>query len=221
MPTPIDDYDFWLFDLDGTLVDVEWSYVRETFDQVGDRLGRPFTDAEAETVWHGLSGTRDEQLRDWDVDPRTFWRTLHEAEDARTRAEATYLHDDAAALVSELDVPVGVVTHCPPSFTGPVLDHLGVRDWFDTVVCCSDELGWKPDAAPVERAMANIGVGDDSAGVLAGDSENDVGAAWNADLDGIHVERHDPRIRGRCVLGDYRVRSFGELRAPARTAGSD
>ena len=30
-------YDFWLFDLDGTLVDAEWSYTREVFDRVGDR----------------------------------------------------------------------------------------------------------------------------------------------------------------------------------------
>jgi len=33
------EYDFWLLDLDGTLVD-EWSYTREVFDRVGDRLGR-------------------------------------------------------------------------------------------------------------------------------------------------------------------------------------
>jgi phosphoglycolate phosphatase len=219
MPTPtIDNYDFWLFDLDGTLVDVEWSYVRETFDRVGDRLGREFTDGEAETLWHGLSGTRDAQLRAWGIESETFWRTLHDVEDAAVRAESTYLHDDAAAFVRGLDGPIGVVTHCPPSFTRPVLDHLGVDDWFDAVVCCSDELGWKPDSAPVERAMADLGVDDDHRGVLAGDGESDVGAAWNAGLDGVHVERHGTDQRGRCVLGDYRIRSFTEL-APSAGAG--
>ena len=34
------EYDFWILDLDGTLVDVETSYVRDVFDRVGERLGR-------------------------------------------------------------------------------------------------------------------------------------------------------------------------------------
>ncbi|MFC6725831.1 HAD family hydrolase, partial [Halobium palmae] len=45
---------------------------------------------------------------------------------------------------------------------------------------------------------------------------SDVGAAWNAGLDGVHVERHDPDYRGRCVLGDYRVSSLDELLGPSR-----
>jgi len=63
--------------------------------------------------------------------------------------------------------------------------------------------------------MADLGVDESTAGVLAGDGPNDIGAAWNAGLDGVHVERHDPSRRGRCVLGDYRGRSLDEL----RTAG--
>jgi phosphoglycolate phosphatase len=35
----------------------------------------------------------------------------------------------------------------------------------------------------------------------------------------VHVERHGPYRRGRCVLGDYRVRSLDELRATPRAAG--
>lgn len=72
-----DDYDFWLFDLDGTLVDAEWSYTRDVFDRVGDRLGRQFTDREAETVWHGLGGARDPMLREWGIDPAEFWPAFH------------------------------------------------------------------------------------------------------------------------------------------------
>ncbi|OYR74105.1 3-phosphoglycerate kinase, partial [Halorubrum sp. E3] len=50
------DYDFHLFDLDGTLVDAEWEYTRAVFDRVGDRLGRAFSDREACVLWHGLGG---------------------------------------------------------------------------------------------------------------------------------------------------------------------
>ena len=205
------DYDFWLLDLDGTLVDTEWSYTRAVFDRVGDRLGREFSDREAEVLWHGLGGPRNDYLEAWGFDPPAFWEAFHAVEDPQARAEATYLHDDAA-FVADLDVPVGVVTHSQRFLSEPVLENLDIGDWFDTVVNCSSELGWKPDPAPVEKAMSQIGVEPDThVGVLAGDAESDVGAAWNAGLDSIHVERHDPHSRGKCVLGDYRINSFDDL----------
>jgi phosphoglycolate phosphatase len=42
--------DFWLLDLDGTLVNVEDRYVHETMGRVGDRLGVSFTDREDERL---------------------------------------------------------------------------------------------------------------------------------------------------------------------------
>ncbi len=205
------DYDFWLLDLDGTLVDVEWSYARGIFDRVGDRLGREFTDREAEIIWNGLTGSRDRQLEEWGVDPDAFWTVFHEEEDPIERAERTYLHEDAA-FVGDLEVPVGLVTHCQEFLTEPVLDQLDIRDWFDARLCCTEETGWKPDPGPVERVMTDLGVAHNGhRGVLAGDGACDVGAAWNAGLDAIHVERVGHEQRGRCVLGDRRVASFDEL----------
>ena len=207
----VPEYDFWLLDLDGTLVDVEWSYTRDVFDRVGARIGREFADEEARILWNGLTGSRDRQLRQWGIEPAVFWEAFHNEEDPLVRAEATYLHDDAA-FVAELDAPVGLVTHCQEFLTTPVLDHVGIADWFDAVVCCTDETGWKPDPTPVEQVMTDLGVGHNGhEGVLAGDGACDVGAAWNAGLDAIHVERVGPEERGQCVLGDYRVESFDEL----------
>ena len=207
----VSEYDFWLLDLDGTLVDVDWSYTREVFDRVGDRLGREFTDREAEILWNGLTGSRDRQLREWGIDPVEFWDAFHEEEDPMVRAEQTYLHPDAE-FVAELEEPVGLVTHCQEFLAEPVLEHVGIRDWFDARLCCTEETGWKPDPGPVERVMTDLGVANNGhRGVLAGDGACDVGAAWNAGLDAIHVERLGHDRRGRCVLGDYRVRSFDEL----------
>ena len=205
------DYDFWLLDLDGTLVDVEWPYVRATFDRVEDRLGRTFTDREARILWYGLCESREAQLRAMGLDRDAFWEAFDAVEAPEERIDATTFYEDAG-FVADLDVPVGLVTHCRPFLARPVLETLDINDWFDTVVCCSDDLGWKPDPAPVERAMSDLGV-NGGRGVLAGDGANDVGAAWNAGLDAIHVERHGHDSRGACVLGDYRVRSFDELGA--------
>jgi phosphoglycolate phosphatase len=208
-----DAYDFWLLDLDGTLVDVEPGYVHDVIGRVGDRLGYTIPDAEAEAVWHSLGGDPNAVVRSWGIDPVRFWEVFHEEEDPEARAASTFLYDDAAWF-AEIDVPVGVVTHCQSYLTEPILDHLDIRDWFDTVVCCTDEIGWKPDPAPVERALAEMGLLDGTErgkGILAGDGPHDVGAAWNAGLDAVHVERHGHDRRGLCVLGDHRVGGFDEL----------
>ncbi len=210
------EYEFWLFDLDGTLVDVEPAYPRRVVGEVGDRLGVGFTDEEAETLWYGFGGARDRVLDRRAVDPERFWETFHEVEDPIARAESTYLYDDAERLLGERSLrgstPVGLVTHCQSYLTEPVLDRLDIRDWFDVVVCCTEETGWKPDPGPVELAIDGLGV-NGGAGVLAGDDPVDVGAARNAGLDAVHVERHDPAERGHCVFGDRRVRSLAELHA--------
>lgn len=212
-------YDVWLFDLDGTLVDVPESYAREVFAEAGDRLGCSFTDEEVAVLWHGLRGSRNDTLRAKGIDPERFWTVFHEVEDPQARAEATYLHDDAA-FVGDLDAPVGVVTHSQRYLAEPVLEAVGVRDWFDVVVTCNEDLGWKPDPAPVYAALSAMDVdlepdvaadGGVDRGVLVGDGPSDVGAAWNAGLDAVHVERHGPETRGQCVLADHRVRAIDDL----------
>jgi phosphoglycolate phosphatase len=209
-PAALPGYDYWLFDLDGTLVDADWSYVRATFDRAGERLDRRFSDREAARLWHGLAGERNALLRRWGVDTEAFWRAFHAAERPDERAAATRLHPDAA-FVRDLDAPTGVVTHCQSFLADPVLDALDLREGFDVVVCCTDETGWKPDPRPVEHARSALGVGAGDRGVFAGDMPSDVGAAWAAGLDAVHVERHGPERRGYCVRADYRVSSFAEL----------
>ncbi|QSG06524.1 HAD family hydrolase [Halapricum desulfuricans] len=204
-------YDAWLFDLDGTLVDVDPAHPRRVFDEIGDRLGREFSEAEVTTLWHGFGGSRNAQLRQWGLDPDPFWELFHEVEDPVRRAEATYLYDDAERLLAELEGPVGVVTHSQPPLTEAVLDRLEIADWFDAVVCCGEDIGWKPDPGPVYRALDDLGVSGDGETILVGDSPSDVGAAWNAGLDAAHVERFDPAERGHCVLADHRVDRLDSL----------
>ena len=87
MPAPA--YDHYAFDLDGTLVDVEPAYVQDVFDRVGDRLGYGFTAEQAEALWHGLGGFRDDQLAAWGLDRDAFWRAFHAEEDGRASRSPT------------------------------------------------------------------------------------------------------------------------------------
>ena len=201
---PGDSYEFWLFDLDGTLVDVHTAYARSVMGRVGERLGVAVTDRQAETLWYGASDARARTLERLGLDPERFWRTFHDVEDPAARAESTYLYEDAAAI-RHLDTPVGLVTHCQEYLTDPVLERHGIADWFDAVVCCTEETGWKPDPAPVETARASLAVEEGDRGVLVGNSPGDIGAAWNAGLDGVHVARPGPTGGDRCVLADYRI----------------
>ena len=203
------DYEKWVFDLDGTLIDVDPAYVQDLFRRVGDRLGYEFTDRQAEAVWHGLGGYRNDQLDAWGIDTDDFWTAFHDEEDPEARADATFLYEDAAR-VGELDDPTVLVTHCQQYLTEPVLEQLDIGDWFDAVVCCTEDTGWKPAPEPVHMALSAAGA-NGGAGVLVGDGPQDVGAAWNAGLDAAHVERHGHDRRGLCVVGDHRLERVDQL----------
>jgi phosphoglycolate phosphatase len=215
------EFDFWLLDLDGTLVDIETTYIYEVFEKVGRDLDVTFTDHEAELLWYGIGDARNTLLDERDIDREQFWQVFHDVEDGQSRAAATYLYDDAESLVPHLDKPVGVVTHCQEDLTDPVLERLDIADWFDTVVCCTDATGWKPDPAPVEMAMRELGVAHNGhTGVLVGDDPQDVGAAQNAGLASVHVTRRaydhlDVDLRDSrqfaSLSADQRVSSLSEL----------
>lgn len=205
-------YDFWLLDLDGTLIDVEQRYIYDLINAVGERFETAFSEWEAEMLWYGPSEPRSRVLDSYGIDPEPFWDVFHELDNPEPRAQASHVYDDAEQFITSIDEPVGLVTHCQEYLTGPVLDTLDIADWFDTVVCCDDETGWKPDPGPVELAMADLGVGaNGEEGALVGDDPGDIGAAWNAGLTGVHVSRRDPERVGQCVMGDHRIHSLSEL----------
>ncbi len=203
-------YDFWLLDLDGTVVDIEQPYIHEVFADVGDRLGRSFADHEAERLWYGIGDARTELLDG--IDRQQFWDVFHAVEDPLARADSTYVYEDAAEFVTGLDAPVGIVTHCQEFLTEPILDRLDIADWFDTVVCCSETLGWKPDPRPVEVAMGDLGVRHNGhVGVMVGDDPTDVEAGHNAGLDGIRITRQRHRWHEHEVGGEWQVSALTDL----------
>jgi len=207
-----DEYEFWLLDLDGTVVDVETSYIHEVGREVGDRLGVSFTDRQSEHLWYGFGDTRERVFAEVGVDREEFWATFHAVDEPGPRGAATHVYPDAAAFVRSLEAPTGLVTHCQAFLTEPILETLGIADWFDTVVCCDEETGWKPDPAPLELAMRDLGVaGNGHAGAMVGDDPSDVDAAHNAGLDAIHVDRHDPDRLGGEVDGGRRVGALTDI----------
>ena len=192
------EYDFWLLDLDGTVLTVTDGYIERTMSRVAARLDTSFTLEEARSIWFGRDGLRDDLLSAHGIEPDTFWSVFHRIESPTERALASRLHPDAEAVL-ELDRPRGVVTHCQWYLTDPVLEELDIRDWFDTVVCCSDSMGWKPDPTPVRYAMDCLDVNGGN-GALVGDSVADVEAAHNAGLDAILIQRDGEHLQSDADL---------------------
>lgn len=200
------EYDFWLLDLDGTIITVEEEYAVSTIQSVLEGMGASVGPDIATRIWYGRAGLRNELLREAGVEPDTFWDAFHRIERPEARAAATRLHDDAH-VVPELPAPRGVVTHCQRYLTEPIMAKLEIEPWFDTVVCCSDERGWKPDPTPVKDAIDRLDPSGDH-GVLVGDSLADVQAAHNADIEAVFIDRGPT---SPSVDAEYTVTSLAEL----------
>jgi phosphoglycolate phosphatase len=187
-------FEYYVFDLDGVLVDVRDSYKREIFEEVGDELGRGFSEEEIDRLWYGVGGGRKEILRDWGYDPREFWEVFDAIDTPERRVEHTYAYDDTTVL-DEIEAPMGVVTHSPPALADRALEKTGLAGRFDSVVCCSYDIGYKPEPAPIRACLDEMSASsspDDS--VMIGDSVSDVRGAWNAGLTAGHIDRVGHRV---------------------------
>jgi phosphoglycolate phosphatase len=76
-------------------------------------------------------------------------------------------------------LPLGVVTNKPAQFTLPLLDRMGLADYFTVVVGGDTTPHKKPHPAPILHACAELGV-TAQRNLHVGDSENDALAAWAA-----------------------------------------
>jgi len=92
------EYDYWVFDLDGTLVDVHPEYVHDVMGRVGARLDHEFSGPEAERVWHSLTGDPNASLRRYGLEPSTFWQVFHEVEQPERRAGGAFFPPEAASI---------------------------------------------------------------------------------------------------------------------------
>lgn len=188
------DYDCYLFDLDGTLAD--------TAPGIAAALN-------AALAAEHVTAIDDERIRDWigggakKLVVQALTQAQQPTDEATTsRVLTAYLHAYAAAplhatrlypsvretltTLRQTGRQLGVVTNKPSVITRAVLDGLGIANHF-TVVLGSDDVA-KPKPAPdgVNQAMQALNVNPTRC-VLVGDSENDVRAARAASIGVIAV----------------------------------
>ena len=168
--TQLDAFDAVVFDLDGTLVDldVDWPTVHEEVKALlAGHLDRPFEEMDRLDVFDvareaGLYADLDAMI------------ASYELEGARS-ATARPLVD----IVDGLDCPVGVCTANAVGAAERALERFGVLDAVDVIVGRDTLSEQKPAPEPLERCLTVV---DSPAGnaVFVGDDESDARTATRA-----------------------------------------
>jgi phosphoglycolate phosphatase len=209
-----------LIDLDGTLVD---SVPDLTYcvDAMMARLGRPARGERAVRNWVGngverlvaraLTGTLDGEPAAADyAEALPIFLELY----SENTAARSVLYDGVLAgleLLRARGYPLGCVTNKAAQFTEPLLEALGIRDAFQTVISGDTLPEKKPSPLPLLHAAQHFGI-DPSEALMLGDSVSDVKAARAAGFQVICVSygyNHGEDIRD--AVPDAVIDSFLDL----------
>lgn len=165
-PTSLDRFDAVVFDLDGTLVDldVDWSAAREDVEAVLGRFAESTSERDANEIF------------------RTA-RRYGRYDDLATVLES-YERDGAEGatpvqprrVVTDLDCPVGVCTANAGSAARRALERFGMLDAVDAIVSRESTVEQKPRPEPLEKCLRALDVAPGNA-VFVGDERSDATAA--------------------------------------------
>ncbi|BCU08126.1 phosphoglycolate phosphatase [Allochromatium tepidum] len=210
-----------LIDLDGTLVD---SVPDLTYcvDAMMARLGRPARGEAAVRTWVGngierlvrraLIGQLDGEPDETDYQRAyPIFLELY-AENTFNRSGLYPGVREGLEFMRDAGYPLGCVTNKAARFTEPLLQHLGIYDFFGIVISGDTLPRKKPDPLPLIHAAGHFGV-KPKASLMIGDSVSDVNAARAAGFKiictsygynhGVDIRESDP---------DAVIDSFVELR---------
>jgi histidinol-phosphate aminotransferase len=196
------------FDLDGVLADVRDSY-RTAILQTAASFGVTLTQAEIEAAKRLGEANNDWILtqrllfeRGVEADLNTVQKRFEDRYQGTGGADGLWKNErflgDRNALRSLADtLPLAIVTGRPRSDADRFLDQFEIRDLFSAVITMED--GIKPDPAPVQKALRDLGV---RRAWMLGDTPDDVRAARGAGVlpIGIPAPGADPKIENNILL---------------------
>ncbi|SIR26266.1 haloacid dehalogenase superfamily, subfamily IA, variant 1 with third motif having Dx(3-4)D or Dx(3-4)E [Haladaptatus litoreus] len=211
-------YDAVLFDNDGVLVKPpNGTALREAALSAFAEFGVEPDDDHLAAVSRSVTPDDLKRVCDaYDFDPAEFWEARDTAaSDAQLRelkAGRTTTYDDVDALES-FARPMGIVSSNQHATIEFMLDHFDLGRHFETYYGRPPTLDAfhrkKPEPYFLEQALADLGV--DSA-LFVGDSESDVVAAHNADLDSVFIRRPHRAEYDLSVDPTYEVEGLREIR---------
>ncbi len=174
-----------LIDVDGTLVDsvpdLAWC-----IDAMMSQLALPQRGEERVRHWVGNGVERLVQRAlmnqlDGDYDEVLYGKALPVFRQlyAENTSKRSVLYDgvnEALAFLQTTGVKIGCVTNKASEFTLPILNDLGIADYFEIVLCGDMVERKKPDPMPLLQSATMLGI-EPEASMMLGDSMSDVNAA--------------------------------------------
>jgi phosphoglycolate phosphatase len=196
-----------IFDLDGTIIDNNDDYMELMLRRVGADIGTDLSLAHAKELWYAInSESRDEVIRRWGLDPDRFWTIFNRYENIDEKLRSTYLHDDAAILKG-IDLPKGIVTHTSYDHTDKLLKKVGMRQYFNPIIACTEDTGYKPSPLPIIYCVVDMKLKPEEVAYV-GDTLSDMLAARNAGVKSIYINRFGRHIN---VKPDIEIDSLEKL----------
>ena len=177
-----------LFDLDGTLVDSAPDLTTAVNRMLVDLDREPLQESQVRD-WIGNGARRLVARalagkRDIDVDPdgtdtalQRFFVHYHE-----TLVDQSCVYPgvlEGLERLQALALPMAIVTNKPTAFTAPLVEAMGLTEFFSVSVSGDTLAVKKPHPGPLEHAAKQLGV-DIKRSIYVGDSRADVDAATAA-----------------------------------------
>ncbi|MBC8953382.1 phosphoglycolate phosphatase [Xenorhabdus sp. PB62.4] len=175
------------FDLDGTLVDSA-SGLADALDQALIAKGLPTAGKERVAIWIGNGAdVMVERALKWagvETSPELHQETrkLFDAfyETSVTTGSQLFPHvKETLAELAKHNLPMAIITNKPTPFIAPLLESLGISEYFSLVLGGDDVKEKKPHPAPLYLTMGMFGLHKEEL-LFVGDSRNDILAAQAA-----------------------------------------
>lgn len=188
-------YSVVLFDLDGTLLDTN-ELIFASFQYTLDRYSPGTYSREA--IIPLLGEPLDDTLKRFDPEQAEAMADTYREHNIAHHDQLIklfpYVHEVVAKLY-EAGIELGIVTNKQRITAEMGLDRYDLRRFMKTVICYGDAERPKPDAAPIQLALKQMGATAEQA-LMVGDSRLDLIAAQRAGVDSAVVawSLHDPAL---------------------------
>jgi phosphoglycolate phosphatase len=198
-----------IFDLDGTLVHTLPEYICRVVGRTLLDFNTVATENDMKRFW--FEGDRDAIIRDiFHVELKDYWTKFHLYDDNQERVKYTRPYEDIRA-VHELakKFKLGIVTGAPTHIADLEIKLIG-EHYFNSIVCAHEDNGYriKPDPHGIIECMKLLNVTSLEA-LYVGNADEDMEAARNAHIPGIHIDRHEHKYTG--IEPKHRITSLYEL----------
>jgi len=184
------------FDLDGTLIDsapdlalaVDLTFKEMGRSQVPETKVRQWIGNGVDKLLHrsltnDMNGTADDEL--FQSARAIFFNAYR---DNIGHSSKLYQGvEETLIQLSDKQILLACITNKDRAFTIPLLEKLGIKKYFKTIVCGDDVANKKPAPDALYAAAEQIGVAAKEC-LMIGDSKSDVGAANDANMEIICVD---------------------------------